>query len=131
VADVLYLDSSAIVKTVIREPESAGLRREVHRYPIHASSSLARVEVVRAVRRTDPAAVPRALAALEKLLLIEVTTSVLIAAGTLDPAALRTLDAIHLVSAQILASRLGALITYDERMAVAASGLGLPVGMPE
>jgi uncharacterized protein len=128
--DAAYLDSSAIVKTVIREPESAGLRRFLRRYPIHASSALARAEVLRAVRRAEPRAIPRASAAVGRLLLVEMTDQLLAAAGMLDPANLRTLDAIHLASAQILAPRLHTVVTYDERMAVAATALGLAVEMP-
>lgn len=129
-ADVAYLDSSAIVKTVVREPESVALRRALRRFPIHASAGLARAEVLRAVRRAEPRALPRAYQALGKLLLIELDDTLLDAAGTLDPPELRTLDAIHLTAAQALAPELGALITYDDRMAAAASALGFEVEAP-
>jgi hypothetical protein len=128
--DVAYLDSSAIVKAVVREPESAALRRALRRFPLHASAALARTEVLRAVRRAEPAAVPRAYAALEKLLMIELDETLLDAAGVLDPPAIRTLDAIHLSAAQTLASELGALITYDDSMTRAAVALGFPVSAP-
>jgi uncharacterized protein len=130
VADVAYLDSSAIVKVVIKEPESAALRRFLRRYTVHASSGLARAEVLRAVRRVDPAAVPRVHEALEKLVLVELTDELLTAAGMLEPPPLRTLDAIHLVSAQRLSPQLGGLVTYDQRMASAAVDLGFPVQTP-
>ncbi len=129
-ADVAYLDSSAIVKTIIREPESAGLRRFLRRYAVHAASSLVRAEVLRAVRRVDSAAVPRVRQALARLVLLDLTEETLVAAGMLEPATLRTLDAIHLVSAQRLVPQLGALVTYDQRMASAASDIGLPVHAP-
>jgi predicted nucleic acid-binding protein len=130
VAGVAYLDSSAIVKTVIREPESAALRRALRRFPIHASAALARAEVVRAVRRADPQALRRAYDAVGKLLLIELDDSLLDSAGILDPPDIRTLDAIHLTAAQALAPELGVLITYDERMTKAAAALGFQVEAP-
>jgi predicted nucleic acid-binding protein len=67
---------------------------------------------------------------LGRLLRVELADSLLPAAGMLEPSALRTLDAIHLVAAETLASRLGALITYDERMAAAARNLGFPLESP-
>ncbi len=128
--DVAYLDASAIVKTVIREPGSTSLRRYLGRATVHATSALSRAEVIRAIRRADAGAVPRALAALDALFLIGVTRSLLDAAGALDPAELRTLDAIHLASAQMLVPRLAAIVTYDARMAAAAAALGMPVEAP-
>jgi uncharacterized protein len=128
--DVAYLDSSAIVKTVVREPESSALRRVLRGFRVHASAALARTEVLRAVRRAEPRAVPRVREALGKLLLVELDEALLDAAGMLEPSALRTLDAIHLSAAHALAAELGALITYDERMARAAADLGFPVRAP-
>ena len=47
-----------------------------------------------------------------------------------DPAELRTLDALHTASAALLGAELDALVTYDERMAVAATAVGIPVVSP-
>ena len=57
---MIYLDSSALVKLVITEPESAGLSHWLAGRPnlIRLSSPLARVEVARAVWRADPGALP-------------------------------------------------------------------------
>lgn len=125
-----YLDSSAIVKTVVEEPESGALRRFLGDFEIHVSAELARAEVLRAIRRSQPSAVPRAFLAFERLVLIAVTETLLDAAGVLDPPELRTLDAIHLAAARTVSAQLGALLTYDERMAAAAAALGLPVETP-
>jgi predicted nucleic acid-binding protein len=51
-------------------------------------------------------------------------------AATLEPAALRTLDAIHLASAMALTDELDAFVTYDDRLADAARSAGLPVVRP-
>lgn len=128
--DIAYLDSSAIVKTVIEEPESKALRRFLRDFEIHASAELARTEVLRAVRRANANAVPRAYEAFERLVLIAVTESLLDAAGTLDPPELRTLDAIHLAAARTVVAQLGALVTYDVRMTQAGAALAFPVATP-
>ena len=129
-ADVAYLDSSALVKTVIREPESSALRRYLRSLPVHASSALATTEVLRAVRRADPAAIPKAHEALGRVVILELTDDLLHDAGLLDPPELRTLDAIHLAAAKALGGDLAAVVTYDERMASAATRLGLAVAGP-
>lgn len=129
-ADILYLDSSALVKLVIQEPESEALDRFLDSQPDRVSSALARVEVVRAVRTHGPDAMARARMLLDRLRLLRLDDELLDAAAQLDGAALRSLDAIHLASALALGSALGALVTYDERMAAAAQRLGLPVVAP-
>jgi hypothetical protein len=48
----------------------------------------------------------------------------------LEPIALRSLDAIHLAAAQLVAPTLRAVVTYDRRMAEAAASLGFPVASP-
>ena len=129
-ANVAYLDSSALVKTVVREPESTALRRYLRSVPIHASSALATTEVLRAVRRADANATPRARRALSRVVILELTGDVLLEAGLLDPPELRTLDAIHLAAAKTLGGDLAAVVTYDERMAAAALRVGLSVEAP-
>ncbi len=58
-------------------------------------------------------------------------TALLDAAAMLVPGTfLRTLDAIHLASAQLLTADLRAVLTYDQRMATAARALGLTVDTP-
>jgi predicted nucleic acid-binding protein len=43
---------------------------------------------------------------------------------------LRSLDAIHLATARVLSSDLAGLVTYDDRMASAATDAGIPVTAP-
>jgi predicted nucleic acid-binding protein len=47
------------------------------------------------------------------------------------PGALRTLDAIHVASAQVLGDSLDMLVTYDKRMLDVARAAGLPVAVPD
>lgn len=65
-----------------------------------------------------------------RLRLIRVDEPLMDRAGNLDPRELRTLDAIHLAAALVIASDLGVLITYDQRLTAAAAALGLRVEAP-
>lgn len=127
---MVYLDSSALVKLVIVEPESAALRRYLHPEPHRASCALARVEVIRAVRPHGAAATARARRLLQRLDLVQMDDELLAAAAALDIRVLRSLDAIRLAAAQTLGDELTAVVTYDARMAAAAAWLGLTVHAP-
>jgi predicted nucleic acid-binding protein len=127
---VVYLDSSALVKLVIVEAESAALRRYLAGEPDRASCALARVEVARAVRAHGPATLTRARRLLQRLHLVQIDDELLEAAAVLDPRVLRGLDAIHLAAAQIFGDDLAAVVTYDRRMAAAATLLDLRVAAP-
>lgn len=125
-----YLDSSAIVKLVVAEPESAALRRYLRRRRPLVSSALAKAEVARALLPLGEQAVRRGQDVLARLELIRVSDRILGAAGQLPPAELRTLDAIHLATAQQLGSDLARIVTYDERLRAAATATGCPVAAP-
>ena len=125
-----YLDSSAIVKLAIREPESSALRRYLRRRRPLVSSALARTEVLRALLPAGDEAVARGRTVLQRLDLVRVNDRVLNAAAVLLPPDLRSLDAIHLATAKQLDNELTALITYDERMVTAAKQLGYRIVQP-
>jgi len=127
---VVYLDSSALVKLVVLEPESRALRRYLRRERERVSCALARTEVLRAVRPVSAAALERARRVLRGIHLIRLDDALLDAAGMTDPAVVRSLDAIHLAAAQLVAPSLSALVTYDRRMAEAAALLGFTVEAP-
>jgi uncharacterized protein len=127
---MVYLDSSALVKLVIAEPESTALRRYLDSEPERASCALARVEVLRAVRGQSAAALTRARRLLQRLHLVPIDDDLLDAAAMLDPRILRSLDAIHLAAAQLFGDELTAVVTYDRRMAAAASLLDVAVRSP-
>jgi len=125
-----YLDSSAIVKLVAREPESAALRRYVRRRRSLVTSALARTEVARALLPLGPEAMRSGRNVLEGIEVLRVSDRVLNAAGALLPIHLRALDAIHIASAQQLGTELARMVTYDERMLAAGKALGLVVVSP-
>lgn len=125
-----YVDSSAIVKLAVTEPESRALRHHLRRRQPLVTSSLARTEVARALLPLGPQAVARGEEVLARLELLRVNDRVLTTAGGLPPAELRSLDAIHLASAMQLGASLRAVVTYDSRMADAARAIGWSVTSP-
>ena len=125
----LYLDSSALVKLVLTERESGALRHVLASASFRVSCTLARVEVVRAVREKGPRVATTARRVLEGVDLIELDNELLELAADL-PEPLRSLDAIHVAAAMELGDQLEALVTYDATMARVAEALGLPVLAP-
>ncbi|TDE14237.1 PIN domain-containing protein [Jiangella asiatica] len=126
-----YLDTSALVKLVVAEAETAALRtwlQETDRTPV--SCDLARTELIRAVRRAAPDRVVQARAVLDSITLIQLATATFEEAGRLDPRLLRTLDAVHLAAALELGDDMESIVTYDERLAEAAQNNAIPVTAP-
>ncbi len=128
----IYFDTSAVTKLVIAEEESGSLRSWMRRRRDRKliTSSLARAELIRAVRPAGPGAVALASAQLDVMTLMAISDTLLDEAGRLGPARLRSLDAIHVASAMACGSELEAVVTYDRRMAEAARSVGLPVAHP-
>jgi predicted nucleic acid-binding protein len=126
----IYLHSSAIVKLIIAEPESVALRAYLKRRRPIVSSALARTEVLRALLPAGEIALSRGRDVLGRLDLIRINGRILDSAGILQPPQVRSLDAIHVATAQLLGGDLGQLVTYDERMADTASALGLKTASP-
>jgi len=127
---VVYLDSSALVKLVVLEPESEALTAHLRERPSRVSCALARVEVIRAVSGHGQAAITRAVQLLARISLVRLDDALLDEAGALNGGNLRSLDAIHLAAACALGDGLFELISYDRRMADAAQSLGLAVVAP-
>ncbi|MGH3788257.1 MAG: type II toxin-antitoxin system VapC family toxin [Pseudonocardiaceae bacterium] len=129
---IIYCDSSALVKLVVNEPESTKLETWLGSQPepVLVSSVLARTEVVRAVARTEPDAVHLAVDLLAAVSVVELDVSVADEAARLDPAELRSLDALHMAAALRLGPALGSMISYDERMLDVARRRGVTVADP-
>ena len=126
-----YLDTSALVKLVVSEAETAALRAWLagaDREPV--SCDLARTELLRAVRRAAPDRVVQARAVLDSITLMTVTTATFEEACRLDLTLLRSLDAVHLAAALSLGDDLEGIVTYDDRLAEAAQANGVPVVSP-
>jgi uncharacterized protein len=125
-----YVDSSALVKLVVREAETEVLRRYVDSAGPLASSILATVEVPRALARVAPEATLALAAVIDKLNILAFDARIASWAAAISPASLRALDAIHLATALELGEELTAFVCYDQRLAAAARDLGLPVVAP-
>jgi predicted nucleic acid-binding protein len=126
-----YLDTSALVMLVVAEDETAPFRRwldESDRTPV--SCDLARTELMRVVRRAAPSRLVAARAVLDSIILTTVDTSTFEAAGRLEPAKLRSLDALHVAAALELGDDLESIVTYDERLKAAAQHQGIRVTAP-
>ena len=127
---ICYLDASAVIKLVITEAESRALRAFLADQPRRAASRLVGVEAARALSRLGISGGQELTDVLAHLDQIDVTEDVLREASRLPPPSLRTLDAIHLATALALRPDLEALVTYDRRLADAATAAGLPVVAP-
>jgi predicted nucleic acid-binding protein len=128
---MMYLDSAAIVKLVHAEAETQALRDWLdERADVGwVSSTLAEIESFRALARHVPKAVSRLHLVLDLIELVELDAGIRILAQTVRPAAVRSLDAIHLATA-LRVQPLTSFITYDKRLADAARSAGLPVDIP-
>ncbi len=129
---MIYLDSSALVKLAVAEPESEALTYWLSQQPnlIRVSSSIIRVEVPRAVWRADPRALAESYQQLMRMREVLLSDPVLTRAAAARPATLRSLDAIHLASALAIKDDLTAFVAYDKRLLAAAAEAGLPTASP-
>jgi uncharacterized protein len=129
---LIYLDTSAFLKTVLAEPQSGALGAYLATFPSprFVSSALLAVEARRSVLRAEPAGLPRVDLELLDVIQVGMTEVVLETASRLPDPVLRTLDAIHLATAVLIRDDLEVLVSYDQRMLAAAAGHGLPTAAP-
>ena len=119
------------MKLVVEERETAELRELLREDPDQLASAVVEVEVVRAVRRAAPDLVSHAKRVVSQLTVVDVSERIRARAALLDPADLRSLDALHLATALEAREELDAVVTYDARMAEAARTCGFDVLAPE
>ncbi|WP_112244613.1 type II toxin-antitoxin system VapC family toxin [Kribbella monticola] len=130
---MIYLDTAALVKLVCHEAESDALVDWIadHADQLLISSAIAEVEVPRAVRRVEPALLANVAGMLGRIAIYEIDEVVRTTAAAYDEPLLRSLDAIHLATADaVLGEDLTAFVTYDRRLLAVAEKLGLPVAAP-
>lgn len=133
---MIYLDSAAVVKLVRQEACSTDLVSwlKTHDDVPLVSSALVEVEVPRALRRSAPLALIGVPAAVGRLFRLEIDSTIRATAAAYAEPALRSLDAIHLATAQVLTNESGttliAFVTYDKRLLEHAKTAGLPVASP-
>ncbi|HET8682733.1 MAG TPA: type II toxin-antitoxin system VapC family toxin [Micromonosporaceae bacterium] len=129
---MIYLDTSAATKLVHPEAESTPLMLFLAKRlatPL-VSSALLYPELVRAVSRHRPELASRAMALLQRIMVVPLANDIVTNAASIGSLTLRTLDALHLATAAAIGSELDAFVTYDKRLADAASALRLNVVAP-
>jgi predicted nucleic acid-binding protein len=126
----VYLDTSALGRVLLGEPDAPAVLRELARFDQHISSRLLRLELRRLALRYD--LLEAAAELLGAVALVPLDQSILDEAETVLPPFLATLDAIHLVTALRLAEGgfLDTVMTYDARLADGASRHGLTALAP-
>lgn len=118
------------MKLPLREPEVKALLHALADWEGYVSSALLGTEAIRACRRYGEQYAEYARSFLEGLALLLLDDAVLDQAASIDPAGMRSLDALHLATALSIREDIGVLFTYDERLATAAASHGLPVAQP-
>ena len=127
-----YADTSAVIKLLVEETDSKAFAAfyDAHNDAEWVSSALLRIEVTRAVTRAMPALLPDARDMLLAFSCIAIDDDIVEGAMNEPDRSLRSLDAIHLATARILAPELDALVTYDDRLLTAATDAGLVTVSP-
>lgn len=126
----LYLDTSALGRVLLAEPDAQPIRDTLGRYETWWSSALLVVELRRLARREGlEACADRMLSGVRAF---DIDAASLDRASRLAPPAIRTLDAIHLDAACELHRRgaIGAVLTYDRQLEAGCRHHALPVEAP-
>jgi uncharacterized protein len=128
-----YADTSAVIKLLVEEVHSKAFAAfyDTHIDAEWVSSALLRIELIRAVGRAKPVLLPDARDLLLAFSYIAIDDEIVEAAMNEPDRSLRSLDAIHLATARLLGPDLDAVVTYDERLATAASDAGLATVTPQ
>lgn len=129
---MIYLDSSALMKLIREEEETAALLEWLSprsAQPV-ITSELGRLEVLRAARRAGSAVLTEARAVIGDVDLVPLDRGVQDLACDIGEPPLRTLDALHLASAILLRDAVTAFVAYDHRLVSAAQAVGLPATTP-
>jgi predicted nucleic acid-binding protein len=126
-----YIDASAMVKFFISEPESDALIAAVgSEWPFLMASEILSVEAARAALRAGRLDLAPVTRWLQSVALLPLTDEIRKGAARVGPPTLRALDAIHLATALSASERIGAVLTYDQRLASACTDAGLRVVAP-
>lgn len=132
---MIYLDAAAIVKMIREEDETPGLIAWLNDHPTEGlvASNLVEVEVPRALRRNQPEVLGAVASTLSRVNRVDIDAVVRATAAACIDAQLRSLDAIHLATADNLVASgktMTAFVTYDRRLAAAAAEAGHTVVAP-
>lgn len=126
-----YVDTSALVKLIVVEEFSSELRAWAGGHDRElVTGDLVRTELMRAVQRVSATLMPTLVAVLDAIDIITPSPATFAAAGRLQPATLKSLDALHVAAALELGDELDGFVAYDHRLISAAQSNGLSVLAP-
>jgi len=124
-----YIDSSAILKLIKPEKESAALIKKLPSALI--ASRISRIEVTRTIIRYEPDLLDSTYDVLADIQMVPVEDSIITIAENLPQFInLRSLDSLHIASALAIKNVLKGIITYDKEMVIAANALGFKTLSP-
>jgi predicted nucleic acid-binding protein len=123
---IKYFDSSVLL-SVIFDPGTEKNYIKTARQEFF-TSRLSQVEVLRTIMKVDPELVNRAAGVLRKVQFIEITDQIIDDASSYpQEISLKSSDAIHMATAELLLDESDVLITFDKQMALNAERLGIKV----
>ena len=130
---IAYVDTSVVLALYVNENSSQAAHRILEASQTLVTSQLSRVEVIRNLHRhfiegelsfvLESFAADLALMAVMEVSTGVIDTAIEIAAST----GVKSLDAIHISSAQVALGSGAVFVTFDRRQAVAARSLGMTV----
>lgn len=126
----IYVDTSALGRALLGEPETEAIRTDLATYNAWWSSELLVVELRRLAAREGLEA--DAEKYLEAFRLVPIDSASLERASRLAPTVVRSLDAIHLEAALQLHNRgeINGIMTYDRQLQDGCAHHGLSVHAP-
>ncbi|MFC3494377.1 type II toxin-antitoxin system VapC family toxin [Glycomyces rhizosphaerae] len=129
---MIYFDTSALIKLVVTEDETAPLEAWLDGHPEQpwATSDLTRVELLRGVMRRQPMALLQAQQLITRMVRVPLSDGILLYASTCQPPLLRSLDAIHLASVMEFRKEIDWMLVYDKRLLEVANLNGINVASP-
>jgi predicted nucleic acid-binding protein len=124
-----YIDSSAIIKLIKPEKETAALIKKLPNGLI--ASRITRVEVTRTIIRHEPDLLDATYDVLADIQMVPVEDAIITIAENLPQFIdLRSLDSLHMASALSIKNVIKGVITYDKEMVKAAEALGFKTLSP-
>lgn len=127
---MIYLDTSAFLKLVKPEPQTAAMEAFVDGRADFVASTLLAIEARRGALRRAPRSLPRVDLLLREVEMVAISPAIVESASRLPDPLLRSLDAVHLATAILLRPDLDLLVSYDTRMLAAAVAYGIPTASP-
>ncbi|MGK2937250.1 MAG: PIN domain-containing protein [Solirubrobacteraceae bacterium] len=126
----LYIDTSALGRILLAEPDTAAIRAALGRFDAWWSSELLVVELRRLAAKEGVVETGEAL--LAEVSLYAVDRALLDLASRIPPIEVRSLDAIHLQTAVTLrdAGTISAVMTYDHQLRRGCEHHGIPAEAP-